>query len=63
MEAAEIIRRIQQIDTMFDNAKGWGSWMASSSSERRELVEQLRAMGLAAEHKHEMKAGGRVVID
>ena len=62
-QVEEIERRIAEIDAMFERAAGWGSWMASASSERHGLVEQLRKLGIKAEHKHVMKAGGRRIHD
>jgi hypothetical protein len=42
----EAIDRIAQIDRMFEDATGWGSWMIMSANEREDLVDQLRAGGV-----------------
>lgn len=58
----ERFQRVAEIDRMFDEAKGWGSWMVSVSNERRILVNQLRNEGYVVEHKHQARtaSGGRV---
>lgn len=58
-QVGQMKRRIAEIDAMFERAVGWGSWMASASSERHSLVEQLRKLGIKVEHKHVMKADGQ----
>jgi len=40
-------KRVAEIDAMFDEAKGWGSWMVMAANER-EYIANL--FGL--EHKH-----------
>jgi len=44
--------RIAEIDLMFEQARGWGSWMATASIERRNLVNQLNSEGHNLEHKY-----------
>lgn len=44
--------RIKEIDAKFENATGWGSWMATLSSERRCLVRELRAAGIVIDHRY-----------
>lgn len=55
------LARIHEIDAQFENATGWGSWMATLSSERRCLVRELRAAGIVVDHRYELKtASGRL---
>ena len=56
------IERIKEIDTMFETAKGWGSWMVQCANEREALVNQLNASGQNIEHKYQARTnnGGRV---
>jgi hypothetical protein len=54
--------RIAEIDLMFEQARGWGSWMVMCANEREGLVNQLNAEGHQIEHKHKARSGvgGRV---
>ena len=45
-------KRIAEIDAMFDQASGWGSWMVEAANERERLVDGLREEGFAIAHKH-----------
>ena len=52
--AAEAIKRISEIDAMFESATGWGSWMVMCANERKDLANRH---GL--EHKYQARCGGR----
>lgn len=54
----ESMDRVAQIDRMFEGADGWGSWMVMCANEREALVNQLRADGVAVEHKYLARCGG-----
>lgn len=56
------LRRIAEIDAMFEQAKDWGSWMVSAANERERLVNQLRERGHDIGHKNLARtaSGGRV---
>jgi len=56
------LTRIAEIDAMFEQARGWGSWMVMCANEREGLVNQLNAEGHQIEHKHKARSGvgGRV---
>jgi hypothetical protein len=47
---------------MFQEAKGWGSWMVECANERERLVDGLKANGYEIEHKYLARSasGGRV---
>lgn len=53
------IRRIAEIDAMFDSATIWGSWMIGVANERRTLVTHLNANGRDIPHRHLTHCGGR----
>lgn len=46
--------RINEIDKMFEEATGWGSWMVELANERETLANQF---GLP--HKYQARCGGR----
>lgn len=48
------LKRIAEIDAMFDGATGWGSWMVMAANEREALADKF---GL--EHKWQARCGGR----
>lgn len=51
--AADVVKiraRVAEIDTMFETATGWGSWMSDASSERRGLVRQAAIRGVNIPH-------------
>lgn len=56
------LRRISEIDAMFEQASGWGSWMVACANERERIVDQLRERGHNIEHKYQARtaSGGRV---
>ncbi|UNJ22074.1 hypothetical protein [Microcystis phage vB_MweS-yong2] len=60
-EAGPLLRRISEIDAMFDAAAGWGSWMVEAANEREALVDRLAAdHGVTVEHKWQARrSGGR----
>lgn len=47
----EAIIRIAEIDRMFEDATGWGSWMVMCANERECLVDMLRGRGITVAHK------------
>lgn len=47
-------RRIAEIDKMFEEATGWGSWMVECANEREALADQF---GLP--HKYQARCGGQ----
>jgi len=61
--AGDLMARIAAIDSMFEAAGGWGSWMVSAANEREHLVNQLKSkFGVTVEHKYLARTsdGGRV---
>lgn len=57
---AEAKRRIHEIDTMFEGATGWGSWMVMAANEREDLVDRLNSQwGEKIEHKWQARCGGK----
>lgn len=57
MTREEAEKRIGEIDAMFDEATGWGSWMVMAANEREALANQF-----GFEHKNQARtaSGGRV---
>lgn len=55
-ETDRMLKRIDEIDSWFETAKGWGSWMVGMSNERHGLVRQLRDHGIEIEEKWETNA-------
>lgn len=62
MSDTDALNRIAGIDSLFENATGWGSWMVSAANEREQLVNMLNKRGHQIEHKYQARttAGGRV---
>lgn len=54
MTEAEAKDRVSEIDRMFEEAKGWGSWMVMLANEREALSDQF-----GFEHKYQARCGGR----
>jgi hypothetical protein len=54
MTRDEAIKRIAEIDAMFAEATGWGSWMVMCANEREALANEF---GL--EHKYQARCGGQ----
>tara|TARA_R110000868_G_scaffold335817_1_gene596695 strand:- start:523 stop:726 length:204 start_codon:yes stop_codon:yes gene_type:complete len=50
-EQEAALRRIAEIDAMFDSATGWGSWMVMCANEREGIVDRLRESGHNIGHK------------
>jgi len=63
MDEQTVRRRIAEIDAMFEDAAGWGSWMVEAANEREALVDRLIAAGHAAEHKHLARTAGGARVD
>lgn len=53
------LRRIAEIDTMFEEATGWGSWMVMCANERENLVDRLNFAGIKTGHKWQARCAGR----
>ena len=53
----ERLKRIAEIDAMFEDATGWGSWMVMCANEREGLVNALRKDGHDIPHKHQARTG------
>lgn len=49
--------RIAEIDMMFKDVTGWGSWMVMAANEREQLVDALRKEGHAIDHKFQARSG------
>ena len=52
MTKAEAESRIAFIDSMFDAASSWGSWMVEAANEREALANQFNLP-----HKHQARTG------
>lgn len=46
------LARIAEIDAMFDDTTGWGSWMVGASLERKDLINAINARGGDIPHKY-----------
>lgn len=57
------LKRIAEIDSMFEQAVGWGSWMVMAANEREALVNKLRAAGHDIEHKYLVRAADGSPVD
>lgn len=56
----EAFHRIKEIDKMFEEAIGWGSWMIMCANEREDLVNKLnREFGHNLKHKYQARCNGR----
>lgn len=49
----EAAARVAEIDAMFEQAKGWGSWMVMAANEREYLANVY-----GFEHKWQARCGG-----
>ncbi len=54
MSKLEAIQRVAEIDKMFEDAKGWGSWMVMAANEREALADQF-----GFKHKWRARCGGQ----
>jgi len=61
-EQEAALARIATIDSWFEEASGWGSWMVAMANERERLVDQLNYDGFNLTHKYLARtaSGGRV---
>ena len=50
MTKQEAVKRVAEIDAMFDGATGWGSWMVSAANDREALADKF-----GFEHKHQAR--------
>lgn len=48
-EYQDKIARLGEIDAMFEEATGWGSWMVMAANEREELVNYINGRWLLDE--------------
>jgi hypothetical protein len=53
MTKDEAFARIVDIDKMFDEATGWGSWMVEAANEREDLANKYELP-----HKWQARCGG-----
>lgn len=53
------LKRIAEIDAMFEEARGWGSWMVMCANERENLVDRLNFVGIKTDHKWQARCDGR----
>ena len=49
--------RIAEIDRLFSESTGWGSWMVAAANERESLVTKLRTEGVQIEHRFQARTG------
>lgn len=49
--------RVEQIDKMYEEATGWGSWMVEASNERESLANRY---GIPHKHLARSSTGGKV---
>ena len=60
---AECHARLAELDAMFADATGWGSWMVEVANEREALVNKMaREYGVRVPHAHLARtpSGGKV---
>lgn len=62
VECKTMVERVEQLDAMFSDASGWGSWMVECANERETLMKKLAEHGVMIEHKYQARSscGGRV---
>ena len=51
------VKRIAEIDAMFEQATGWGSWMVECANEREALADKYQ---LPHKYQARSEGGGRV---
>lgn len=56
MNINEALSRIAEIDRLFEDATGWGSWMVTAANEREELVNYLNSFAPAHKVPHKYLA-------
>lgn len=49
------LKRIQEIDSSFESASGWGSWMIMCANEREALVNELQKATIQIEHRFQAR--------
>lgn len=52
----EAVKRIAEIDAMFEGATGWGSWMVMAANEREALADRF---GFEQKYQARTASGGR----
>jgi len=55
MTDSEKIHRIAVIDSDFENARAWGSWMVTVANERERLVNDLNSRGHNLPHRFQAR--------
>jgi len=63
LRAAKDYERIAEIDAMFEEATGWGSWMVMAANEREGIVNRLRAEGYDVQHKYQARTASGARTD
>ena len=56
MDSSQAIKRIAEIDAMFEEATGWGSWMVMAANEREALANEHN---LPQKYQARTASGGR----
>lgn len=59
----QIRQRIAEIDKMFEEATGWGSWMSEASAERRGLVRDAKRLGYTIPDKWVLTCSDGTISD
>ena len=57
MDLEQAVKRIAEINAMFEGATGWGSWMVEAANEREHLATQF---DLPQRYQARSASGGRV---
>ena len=63
MSDSDKISRIAVIDSDFENAKTWGSWMVMAANEREALVNDLNSRGHKIAHRFLARTEGDARVD
>lgn len=63
LKEAVLTSRIADIDTDFEAATSWGSWMVSAANEREHLVNDLAKIGVTVPHKNLARSGAGGKVD
>lgn len=57
MNLEQAVKRIAEIDAMFEGATGWGSWMVEAANEREHLATRF---DIPQRYQARSASGGRV---
>lgn len=63
MTDSDKLHRIAVIDSDFENAKSWGSWMVMVANEREALVNDLHSRGHKIAHRFQARTDGGHYVD